>query len=889
MNKKSNLDKYKNRNNPVKVPVKEEKNIEKVSNKELDKKKVLQKSPKIDKNFSFSLWNKYSKYLPWIVIVITFVVFFNSINNGFLNWDDDRYVTGNQFLDLNWGNVKYFFSEFYFVMYIPLAMFSYMIDYSMVGLEHPWVFHLHNLILHIITTGLVFFFVKKLFENKGNQKFIYAFVVALLFGIHPLHVESVSWIAERKDVLYSMFFMASLLSYLYYVKNRKMSVFALSFVFYVLALFSKTQAVVLPLLMIAIDYYLRDFIVDKKSIVGFLTFKDKIQWKIFAEKIPFFVLSLVFAYIAVKASGTNEPFAESFNTNTKIAVDTGYSIVEKIMLISYSLFLYVAELIIPFKQSAIHPYPFDSGEMPAFFYVFPLFSVTFVVSLVWSWLKQKKEVVFGILFFILNLFIVLHIKNFIISEHYAYLPSIGMSVVLVFITLRIYHKKKALKSIILIFTLLYFGFLSFKTVQRNNVFENSLTFWNDVSETYPQVIVAYYNRGNYLQELGDNVEDEGKAQEYYNLAIEDYNQTIELQANNVGAYSNRGITLAKIGKFQEAVEDFNQVVKIDSTYGNVYSNRGNAFGLLGKWDYAILDYNKALELNPNFEDALFNRGIAYSNVGQNEESIKDFNQVITENSNKLDAYMHRGISLYFAEKIDSAIVDFNTYLNVNPAKYNLIYYRALAYDKKGEVELAKKDFQNLATNYPQIISDLIATGTRIENQADATRNIEFYQKALELFNDILKINPNSSVAYSRIGVIYGKMGDMNAAFKNLNKAIELDNNNAQAFADRGYAYSIIGNFANSLSDYNVALSLKPDDYVTFYNRGLLYESAGNYIKAIEDLTSSVQLQSDYGIAYYRRGVIYQKINKKTEACDDWQTALQLGVADAEYYLNKYCQ
>lgn len=879
MAKKSNLDRYKSRQKST------------VSSDDVKKKrKITEKSNEISNN-NFSFWNKYSKFLPWIIVLVTFIVFFNAIDNGFINWDDDRYITGNKFLGLTWANIKFYFTDFYFVMYIPFAMLSYMFDFSLVGIEQPWVFHLHNVVLHLVTTALVFFFTKKLFEKKGNQKFIYAFVVALLFGIHPLHVESVSWIAERKDVLYSMYFIASLLSYLYFIKTKKKGFFALASIFYLFSLLSKTQAVVLPLIMIAIDYYNRNFLDTKENLKGFITFKDKDQWKIFFEKIPFFVLSIIFGIIAIKASGTNEPFAESFNTNTNIAIDTGYSIIEKMMLISYSLFLYIAELIVPFKQSAIHPYPFESGEMPSLFSLFSLFSVGFVAAFIWAWIKQKKEIVFGMLFFILNIFIVLHIKNFIISEHYLYLPAIGISVVLIYISLAILLKNKKITTTILILSLIYFSFLSYKTIERNSVFENSLTFWTDVTDKYPQVVVGYYNRGNYLQEQGDFAftENQGEAMDLYNQAIVDYDKTIELNSSDIGAHSNRGITLAKIGKYQEAIADFNIVIKIDSTYGNVYSNRGNAFGLIGKWNQAVSDYNKALQINPNFVDALFNRGIALSNINRYEESIADFNRVLQLDPNRVDSYMHRGLSYYFSDKIDSAIIDFNIYLKLYPDRYNLLYYRALSYEKTNQQDLAKADFKNLKNNYPQIIDDIISTGTNLENQADVSRNSVLYQKALDLFNNILKIDPNSSIAYSRIGVLKGKMGDINSAFKYLNKAIELDRNNAQAFADRGYAYSIMGDFTKAMADYEIALNLNPSDYITYFNRAVLFENKGSSKKSLLDFNKSLEIKADYGMAYYRRGILNYKLNNKNDACSDWQKAVDLGISEASNYLLTYCQ
>lgn len=833
-------------------------------------------------------FNKYSKYLPWIILILVIIIYSNSINNGFLNWDDDRYVSENRFLVLTWANIKYFFANFYFVMYIPLSMISYMIDYKLVGLSEPWVFHLHNLILHLINTILVFYLIKKLFSKEIVSRNILAFFVAILFGIHPLHVESVSWIAERKDVLYSLYFLVSLLMYLKYINSKKKIFYFLTFIFFVLSLFAKTQAVVLSMVLILIDYYRLNFLEDKNQLKKFFQFKASEQWKLFLEKIPFFILSAIFGYIAIKASGTNEPLSETIAPH-RIAVETGYGFFESIMLVSYSLFIYVAELFVPFKQSGIHPYPFEAGTMPWYYVLYFIFSIFYAATMVWAWIKKQKLLLFSLAFFIFNIFIVLKIKNFVISEHYEYLPSIGIFILMVKFLYDYTIKKPASKKIILAFSIIYLSFLGYTSFERNKVFKDSISFWNDVSAKYPEVIVAYYNRANYLQNLGDNIAAENNklAQEYYQKALIDYEKTIELSNSNVGAYSNMGITYAKIGKYKKAIESFNEVVRIDSTFGNVYSNRGNTNALLGNWEMAINDYTKSLKLKPDFTDAMYNRGLAYLNTDRFDEAISDFSRVLELNANKNEAYVQRGFSFYFSKKYAEAIKDFTYYLNMFPDKYNVIYYRALAYQAIGKDAEAKNDFKTLQ-KYPAIIDYILQTARNYENIADNNRSITYYQIAIETLNTIFKINQNNSIANSRIGVIFGKQGDMNKALFYLTKAIQEDSTNHEAYSDRGYAYFLTGNFKNALQDYNKAISLNKEDIVTYYNRGILYEKQNLLDKALEDYDKIIGIKSDYGMAYFRRALIFYNQSKKVEACTDFKNAQKYGVTEAQLYIQKYC-
>ncbi len=835
-----------------------------------------------------SFFDKYSKYIPWIILILTVIVYSNSINNGFLNWDDDRYVTGNPYLLLSWHNIKYFFSHFYFVMYIPLSMVSYMFDYHIVALSQPWVYHLHNLILHLINTILVFYVVKKLFSKEKDKKNIYAFFVAFLFGIHPLHVESVSWIAERKDVLYSLYFLLSLLAYFKYISSKKKVFYVITFILFLLSLFAKTQAVVLSLILILIDYYRLNFLSDKKKLKAFLKLKDKEQWTLFLEKIPFLVLSLVFGYIAIKASGSNEPFAESLSHH-RIAVQTGYGFIESVMLVSYSLFMYIAELIIPFKQSAVHPYPFEQGTMPAYYFLFFIFTILFFSVLIWAWLKKKKLLFFSLAFFFFNIFIVLRIKNFVISEHYEYLPSIGIFVLFVYFVRELYLKHKGLRVVILILTLFYFSFLSYKTFERNKVFKDSLSFWNDVSAKYPNVIVAYYNKANYLQKIGDQkiAHDKKQASKDYLQAISNYQKAIKLNDSYIGAYSNLGITFAKLGKYKKAIDNFDKVIQLDSSYGDVYSNRGNAFALIGKWKKALNDYNQSIRLKPNFPDPLYNRGLAYLNIDKFKKAIVDFDKVLKLSPKKYEAYMQRGFCYYFLGKYEKAINDFSLYLKLYPAKYNVLYYRALSFDKKGENLKAKEDFETLK-KYPQIINYILQSASNFERIADNTADKRYYDFALESLNTIFRIDKNNSVANARIGVLYGKLGNFNKTFYYFDKAILLDSTNADAFSDRGYAYFLTGKYKKSLSDYNTAIRLNPSDFITYYNRGILFEKLNISRKALDDYTKCIDLKSNYGLAYFRRALLFLKINLKNKACDDFKNAKKYRVNNADFYLQKYC-
>ena len=191
--------------------------------------------------------NKWLWFALAIVFLSTFAIYFQALNFDLLfSWDDNVYISNNVALkDLHWANIKQFFTEFYAGNYQPITMLMYAIEYKVVA-NSPMLYHFNNILLHILNTGLVFILIRKISPKND----IAALVTAAFFAIHPMHVESVAWVAERKDVLYSFFFLISLIFYTNYLQSKKTHLLFFSGAFFVLSCFSKSAAVVLPLVML---------------------------------------------------------------------------------------------------------------------------------------------------------------------------------------------------------------------------------------------------------------------------------------------------------------------------------------------------------------------------------------------------------------------------------------------------------------------------------------------------------------------------------------------------------------------------------------------------------------------------------------------------------------
>src|ERR1035437_569568 len=261
------------------------------------------------------------------VLGITIAVFFPSLFNGFvLNWDDATYITENESIKaLNWAHLKTISTGYVNGNYHPLTILSYAIEYAICGVK-PFLYHLDNLILDLLNVALVFVLVRKL-----SSKLEIAFITALLFGIHPLRVESVAWVSERKDVLYTFFFLLAGIKYLDYYQKAQSKVlnFILSVVFIVLSMLSKSAAVCFPGVVLLLDWFLG----------------RKINMKLLFEKIPFFIVSLIFGVVAIysqKDIGAIQNLGPLF------------SFFERIMLSFYAVVMYIEKFFVPLGLSAMH-------------------------------------------------------------------------------------------------------------------------------------------------------------------------------------------------------------------------------------------------------------------------------------------------------------------------------------------------------------------------------------------------------------------------------------------------------------------------------------------------------------------------------------------------------
>ncbi len=576
------------------------------------------------------------------IIVLTALIYTPTLNYEFYpNFDDEKLILNNTTVHNFPNNIKDAFTEFVFGLYHPLTTLSFSIDYLLFKTS-PFGYRLHNLLLHLLNVLLVYIFVNNLTKNE----FI-ALLSALVFSIHPMHIESVIWISERKDVLFLFYFLLGLISYQQFKVNNKKIWIVYSFLLFILSLLSKTTAVIFPMILLLIDY-----VYDKN-----------ISIKQIINKSLFFILSIFFGIINIKAQNSVE-FIQSYPLN--------YGIINIATMPVYSFIYYITHLFVPVNLAAKHFYPkSDINFLPWFYYASWLFFV-FIVWVVYRW-RKNRLVVFGFIFYVLSILLVLKIVptgNDIVSERYSYLPYIGLSIMIGSI---LFDYVKKLKYLFIIVLLLI---LSVTTFLQTKKWQNEITIWTNVLKYYPQSALSYNYRG--IAYGNKN---------FYIKSLKDFNKAIEINPKMYAVYINRGLVYIHLKEYNKALNNFSVSILYDSLNVESYYNRGMLYYILNKYDKAIIDFEKCNKLEPgkfyvnnllaisyykvkNYEKSLIfflkqaqdDNNIKTLNyianifvkINRYSDAIKYFDKIILLNPNQGSAYLNRGNAYYFLDSINIA-------------------------------------------------------------------------------------------------------------------------------------------------------------------------------------------------------------------------------------------
>lgn len=548
---------------------------------------------------------------PFFIFFFSLLVYLPALKNDFI-WDDVLYISENMLIrSLSLASISKMLVSFHASNWHPLTWLSLAFDYSLWGLD-PFGYHLTNILLHGFNALLVFLLTMQLLTRgkkvnalasqspkeslNATTSLIAAGATALLFGLHPIHVESVVWIAERKDLLCSLFSLLTISSYLTYtaspIERNRWSWFILCFVLFIFALMSKPMAVTLPLILVLLDFYpLKRFdlhpVTTVKNLFPLL------------EKIPFLMLSIASTIITIMAQHAGGA-VRSFDS---------FPLDARLLNATRSLVFYLQKIFLPLQLVPFYPFPTDLHFLKLEYFLSGMFVLAITAICLWM-LRQGKQLPFTAWSYyvitVLPALGIIQVGGQAAADRYTYLPSLGIFL-LMGLGLSWLHDnggllKRKMPGGVTFIMLSMATLLSILTIQQIRVWNNSEIFWSYVTEVFPfpkSDPLVHYN-------LGNAYATKGKLER----AVSEYKKALTLKPLYAEAHNNLGSVYALQGTFNEAFAEITQALSIRPHYAKAHNNLGNIYLQQGELDKAISQYNQTLAINQ--DDGTSHNNLAYA-------------------------------------------------------------------------------------------------------------------------------------------------------------------------------------------------------------------------------------------------------------------------------------
>ncbi|MBT3416171.1 MAG: tetratricopeptide repeat protein [Nitrospina sp.] len=591
-----------------------------------------------------------SRTICILLLAGTFLIYWPGVNNDFINFDDNEYVTENRQLQsgLTLESVRWAFTTASFANWHPVTWMSHMLDFQLYGLN-PAGHHFTSLLIHAANVLLLFLLLNRMTGDPWKCA-----VVSALFAFHPINVESVAWIAERKNVLSTLFWLLTIWAYVLFVGHR--SRYLLMVLFFALGLMSKPMLVTLPFVLLLLDFWpLKRWDFDpqaEKSKRGKLT-------TLVIEKIPLFILAIIasFATYFIQRSDGAVKTLELFSLQARF----------NNALVSYME--YLGKTLWPTKLSIYYPHPGDSlplwqGGVCA---IILLALTVFVVRMAhrapylfvgWFWYLGTLVPVIGLI----------QVGEQAMADRYAYIPLLGIFIIFAWGLPDLLSGWRHQKTALLALVGTVFPALMILTWIQVAYWKNSITILEhaiEVTDTeHPGFVMVHNN-------LGVALSDEGKDEE----AIDHFKQAIQLKPEFSEAYYSLGVSLSKLSKFEESINPYRQAIRLKPDDADAHYNLGTSLSELKNFDTAISHFKQSIRLKPNMADVHYSLGLALSQQNKFKEAIPHYQRVVSLNPEHAKAHNRLGGALGQIGKMNDALFHFKRALKIQPdfaaAKNNL--------------------------------------------------------------------------------------------------------------------------------------------------------------------------------------------------------------------------
>jgi tetratricopeptide (TPR) repeat protein len=613
---------------------------------------------------------------------LTWIVYFPALSNGFVNWDDPETILENRSIrSLSAQSLKWMLTTFHTGNWIPLTWFTHALNYRLWGPD-PRMHHLTNLVLHSLNTALLFFFslqILTLARSTGSlvpaatsatQDLATASFGALLLGIHPIHVESVAWVTERKGLLCAFFFFLSLIFYLRYAsaRSREPGKLALCLILFVLALLSKPMAVTLPVVLLILDGWPL-----RRLTPNFLP--------VLLEKVPFFAVSAIFALVTMKAQAAAGA----------IATVEALSLKFRIMNAFHSMIFYPAKMLAPFNLLPF--YPVDNPEKNVFT-AENLASAALVLLICYVcflYRARRPYLAAAWLYYLVTLapvLGVLQVGSQTAADRYAYIPSISLYLLFSAAAVSLLLTWKPGPELNLRLTGLMLGsgllVLIWLTAGQIKIWKESQTLWERVVHVFPDVSqMAHTNLANAYRKAGRLDE-----------AIREYRRGLALPPEHAFTHDGLGTALLDKGLVDESIQEFQKAIALDSRYASARRNLWFAYNKKGMVDEALDSARKAVEIDPKFAEAYSNLGISYGYKGEFEKSGEAFSKALELDPHNPEFLANLATTYQRSGKLSEAIELYKRANALNPREPVYLVNLGNTYERSGELSNAIESFES---------------------------------------------------------------------------------------------------------------------------------------------------------------------------------------------------
>jgi len=568
-----------------------------------------------------------------ILSLLILAVYWQVTGFEFVNYDDVMYITENSHVKsgLTLKNLVWSFGFSHEVLthWHPLTWISHILDFQLYGLK-PGMHHLTSLIIHLVNSILVFLVFQRMTVELWKSAF-----VAALFALHPINVDSVAWVAERKNVLSTFFWMLTLMTYTRYSERPGLSRYLLTCASFTLGLLAKPMLVTLPFVLIIMDYWpLKRFRLPEFSVIS----------RLVIEKIPLFIISGISIYIYFLSQRGSIASTALRPMSLRIAN----------ALVSYVS--YIEKMIWP-QHLAVH-YPFP--------HMVPLWKATgsgtllLLVSLwVFIVIKRKPYLAVGWLWFIGTLFPVIGLVQTglwpAMADRWAYVPLIGLFIIIVWGSPELLSKWRHKKTGLTVMGTTILSILTLTSWLQARHWANSITLFEHAVQATANNCLARFNLGIALANRGRTTE-----------AIEHFSHALMIEPDNAGAHNHLALALLDQGRITESIEHFSRALRINPKYTDALNGLGLALGKKGQMSEAIECFSHALRIKPDYEEAQNNLGVALQKEGRLNEAVEHYYTALNLNPNNFYSHFNLGVCLTDLGRYKDAISHFNVALKINP-------------------------------------------------------------------------------------------------------------------------------------------------------------------------------------------------------------------------------